>query len=74
MIEWIMQLFISGNTTIKINGEVGPHFRSSCGVRQGHPFPLLYNSTIDSLEEILDKSILAEGLGPSGLGFSLSCP
>jgi hypothetical protein len=37
MISWIMQIVMSGNTDININGEVGPYFRSSCGVRQGGP-------------------------------------
>jgi hypothetical protein len=35
MISWIMQIVMSGNTAININGEVGSYFRSSCGVRQG---------------------------------------
>jgi hypothetical protein len=37
MISWIMQIVMSGNTAININGEAGPYFRSSCGVRQGDP-------------------------------------
>ena len=34
---WIMQIVMSGNTAININGDIGPYFRSSCGVRQGDP-------------------------------------
>jgi hypothetical protein len=54
MISWIMQIVMSGNTTININGEVGPYFRSSCGVRQGDPIsPLLFNAAVDVLAEIV---------------------
>jgi hypothetical protein len=41
---------MSGNTTININGEVGPYFRPSCGVRQGDPIsPLIFNAAVDVL-------------------------
>ena len=40
MIRWIMQIVMSGNTAININGEVGPYFRSTSGVRQGILFLL----------------------------------
>jgi hypothetical protein len=57
MISWIMQIVMSGNTAININGEVGPYFRSSCGVRQGDPIsPLLFNAAVDVLAEILEKA------------------
>ena len=62
MIGWIMHLFMSGNTSININGEVAPHYWSSCGVRQGAQFPLLFNSAIDSLAEILDKTNVVDGI------------
>jgi hypothetical protein len=48
---------MSGNTAININGEVGPYFRPSCGVRQGDPIsPLLFNAVVDVLAEILEKA------------------
>jgi mannosylglycoprotein endo-beta-mannosidase len=57
MISWIMQIVMSGNTAININGEVGPYFRSSCGVRQGDPIsPLLFNAAVDVLAKILEKA------------------
>jgi len=37
MICWIMQFVMSGRTAININGEIGPYFTPSCGVRQGDP-------------------------------------
>jgi hypothetical protein len=50
MVNWIMQIVMSGNTTININGEVGPYFRPSCGVRQGDPIsPLIFNAAVDVL-------------------------
>jgi hypothetical protein len=57
MISWIMQIVMSGNTAININGKVGPYFRPSCGVRQGDPIsPLLFNAAVDVLAEILEKA------------------
>lgn len=55
--SWIMQLVRTGSTAININGEVGPSFRSSRGVRQGDPIsPLLFNLAVDALATILDKA------------------
>jgi hypothetical protein len=48
---------MSGSTSINVNGEVGPYFRPSCGVRHGDPIsPLLFNSAVDALAEILEKA------------------
>jgi hypothetical protein len=50
----------SGSTAININGQVGPYFRSSHGVRQGDPIsPLLFNLAVDALVTILDKARMA---------------
>lgn len=55
--SWIMQLVRTGSMAININGEVGPSFRSSRGVRQGDPIsPLLFNLAVDALATILDKA------------------
>src|SRR3954465_6510961 len=52
-----MQFVMSGRTTININGEIGPYFRPSCGVRQGDPIsPLLFNAAADALAAILDRA------------------
>ncbi|KAE8817709.1 hypothetical protein D1007_04569 [Hordeum vulgare] len=58
--SWIMQVVRSGNTTININGEVGPFFQASRGVKQGDPVSLLlFNLAVDALAGILDKGKLA---------------
>ncbi|KAE8773845.1 retrotransposon unclassified [Hordeum vulgare] len=58
--SWIMQLVRSGSTAVNINGEVGPFFQASRGVKQGDPiFPLLFNLAVDALASILDKAKLA---------------
>ncbi|KAE8783282.1 retrotransposon unclassified [Hordeum vulgare] len=50
----------SGNTAININGEVGPFFQASRGVKQGDPIsPLIFNIAVDALAGILDKAKLA---------------
>jgi hypothetical protein len=55
-----MQFVMSGSTSINVNGEVGPYFRPSCGLRQGDPISLLlFNSTVDALAEILGKAKIA---------------
>uniref|UniRef100_A0ACD5XGU1 Uncharacterized protein n=1 Tax=Avena sativa TaxID=4498 RepID=A0ACD5XGU1_AVESA len=60
MICWSMQFVMSGRTAININGEIGPYFTPSCGVRQGDPIsPLLFNSAVDALAEILDRAKIA---------------
>ena len=57
MICWIMQIVMSGNTAININGDVGPYFRPTCGYRQGDPIsPLLFNSAVDVLAEVLERA------------------
>ena len=52
-----MQLVRSSKTAININGEVGPFFAASAGVKQGDPIsPLLFNLAVDALAGILDKA------------------
>jgi hypothetical protein len=55
-----MQMVSSGRTAVNINGEVGPFFPTSCGVRQCDPFSLfLFNMVVDALAAILDKAKVA---------------
>ena len=52
-----MQIIMSGNTTININGKLGPYFRLTCEVRQGDPIsPLLFNLAVDALAEVLERA------------------
>ncbi|KAE8800176.1 retrotransposon unclassified [Hordeum vulgare] len=59
--SWVMQLVVGyGSTAINVNGDVGPFFHASRGVKQGDPIsPLLFNLTVDALAGILDKARLA---------------
>jgi hypothetical protein len=53
----IRQLVTGGQTTISINGVVGPYFRNKRGVRQGHPIsPILFYLVVDALALILKKA------------------
>ena len=48
--SWIMQFFRSVRTAININGDVGPFFTSSAGVKQRDPIsPLHFNLAVDAL-------------------------
>jgi hypothetical protein len=52
-----MQLVTGAQTTIFINGEVGPYFRNKRGVRQGDTiFPMLFDFLADALAIILDRA------------------
>jgi hypothetical protein len=57
IIHRIMQLVTGGQTTIVLNGEVGPYFRNKREVRQGDPIsPLLFDLVVDALALILKKA------------------
>jgi hypothetical protein len=50
-----MHLVSGGQTTICINGEVGPFFRNKRGVRQGDPIsPLIFDFMADALSALID--------------------
>lgn len=54
-VSWIMQLARGGQSTVNINGDPGPFFQNSRGVRQGDLIsPLLFNLVVDVLAVILD--------------------
>jgi retron-type reverse transcriptase len=53
----LMQLVTGAQTTIAINGEIGPFFRNKRGVRQGDPIsPLLFNFMADALSAMIDAA------------------
>jgi hypothetical protein len=53
-IHRLMQLVTGGQSSISINGEVGPYFRNKRGVRQSDPIsPLLFDFVVDVLALIL---------------------
>jgi hypothetical protein len=53
----ILQLVSRGQTTIAINGEIGPYFRIKRGVRQGDPLsPLLFDYIADALDALLSRA------------------
>jgi hypothetical protein len=52
----ILQLVCGGQTSIAINGEVGPYFRNKRGVRQGDPIPPPFDFVVDALDAILSKA------------------
>ncbi|KAK1615152.1 hypothetical protein QYE76_020669 [Lolium multiflorum] len=57
IVHRLMQLVMGGQTTINVNGEVGPFFRSARGVRQGDPLSLiLFNFMVDGLAAMLAKA------------------
>jgi hypothetical protein len=53
----IMQLVSGGQTSISINGEVGPYFCNKRGLRQGDPISLLLFDIVgDALDAILSRA------------------
>ena len=57
MVHRLMQLVSGGQTTINVNGEVGPYFRNKRGVRQGDPFsPILFDFMVDALAAMLHRA------------------
>jgi hypothetical protein len=52
-----MQLVYGGQTTININGEIGPYFRNARGVLHGDPLsPILFDFMVDALAAILARA------------------
>ena len=57
MVHRLMQLVQGGQTSIDVNGEVGPFFRNARGVRQGDPLsPILFDFMVDGLAAMLARA------------------
>jgi hypothetical protein len=56
----LMQLVQGGQTSINVNGKIGPFFRNARGVRQGDPLsPILFDFLVDALAAILSRACTA---------------
>jgi len=54
-LEWISILFRTATSTVLLNGQRGPNFSHSRGVRQGDPLsPMLFILAIDPLQRLLE--------------------
>jgi hypothetical protein len=57
MVHRLMQLVMGGQTAVNINGEIGPYFPTTRGVRQGDPLShILFDFMADSLAAILSRA------------------
>jgi hypothetical protein len=57
VVHRLMQLVRGSQTAINVNGEVGPFFRNTRGVRQGDPLsPILFDFLVDALAAMLAKA------------------
>jgi hypothetical protein len=51
---WIENILHNGTVVVKVNGHLGPYFKSYKGVRQGDPLsPLLFNVVVDCLTHMV---------------------
>ena len=75
-IQWVMKTVRHGHLAININGEQGPFFQTSRGVRQGDPLsPILFDLVTDALASLIDSAKSAghiTGLVPHLIDHGLS--
>lgn len=55
--DWIMHVVSGGKVCVKVNGDIGPYFRTFKGLSQGDPLsPLLFNLVVDILAHLIRQA------------------
>ena len=61
MINWGMKMVTGGKVAVKVNGEIGPFFKTHQGLRQGDSMsPLLFDIAVDILAILFDRAMEKE--------------
>ena len=52
-----MKTVMGGKVAVKVNGEIGPYFKTHQGLRQGDSMsPLLFDLAVDNLAILMDRA------------------
>lgn len=75
--RWIRVCISSASFSILLNGSPAGYFRASKGLRQGDPFPLLFNIVVEALGRMIVRAEefgMVEGFVVGGSNISVSHP